>query len=87
MMLNMGPNTHPVPVSMFKDNRDRVIAELRKHSDVSDNSYVLLQGGDSINLYNTDVEYVFRQVSFLSIYLNQLVNELISVIYQWTGDW
>lgn len=63
-MLNMGPNTHSVPVSMFKDNRERVMAELKKQSDVSDNSYVLLQGGDSINLYNTDVEYVFKQVSF-----------------------
>lgn len=70
MMLNMGPNTHSVPVSMFKDNRERVVAELKKHSDVTNNAYVLLQGGDSINLYNTDVEYVFRQVSFVLFILN-----------------
>lgn len=64
MFLNMGPNTLSIPVTMFKDNRERVISELKKHNDVNDNAYVLLQGGDSINLYNTDVEYVFRQVSF-----------------------
>lgn len=64
MLLNMGPNTHSIPVTMFKDNRERVMSELKKHNDVRDNAYVLVQGGDNINLYNTDVEYVFRQVSF-----------------------
>ncbi|KAG4069734.1 hypothetical protein HA402_008572 [Bradysia odoriphaga] len=68
MMLNMGPNTHSVPVSMFKDNRERVAAELRKQNDVTGNAYVLLQGGDSINLYNTDVEYVFRQEPFFTYF-------------------
>lgn len=76
-MLNMGPNTHSVPVTMFKDNRERVMAELRKHNDVNDNAFVLLQGGDSINLYNTDVEYVFRQVSFC---LFELAGKMILVI-------
>lgn len=60
----MGPNTHSIPVTMFKENRERVMSELKKQKGVSDNAYVLLQGGDNINLYNTDVEYVFRQVSF-----------------------
>lgn len=68
MMLNMGPNTHSVPVTMFKENRERVMAALRKENEVSGNAYVLLQGGNSINLYNTDVEYVFRQVSFFCLF-------------------
>lgn len=63
--INMGPGTYAVPVSMFKENRLRVIAELRKQQNVGDNSYVLLQGGDNISLYNTDVDYIFRQVSFV----------------------
>lgn len=68
MMLNMGPNTHSIPLTMFKENRERVMSALKKENDVSDNTYVLLEGGNSINLYNTDVEYVFRQVSFF-VYL------------------
>lgn len=70
MLLNMGPNTHSVPVTMFKDNRERVVSELKKRNDVSDSAYVLLQGGDNINLYNTDVEYVFRQVSFFFSFIS-----------------
>lgn len=61
--INMGPNTHGVPVSMFKENRERVCAALLKHPGVSTESLVVLQGGDSLPLYNTDVDYVFRQVS------------------------
>lgn len=60
--VNMGPGTYAIPVSMFKENRLRVVSELLKTKNVGANSYVLLQGGDSISLYNTDVDYVFRQV-------------------------
>lgn len=64
--INMGPNTHAVPLSMFRDNRDRVCSALRaRHPDATaGDSLILLQGGDSISLYNTDVEYVFRQEAF-----------------------
>jgi len=68
MLLNMGTNTHSIPVTMFRDNRERVMSALKKQNDVSDNSYVLLQGGDGINLYNTDVEYVFRQEPFFTYF-------------------
>lgn len=61
--INMGPDTHSIAVSMFKENRDRVVAALRTHKGVPDHSIVLLEGGNTINLYNTDVQYVFRQVS------------------------
>lgn len=64
--IDMGPGTHAIPVSLFRDNRLRVCAALKAIPNVSDdNTFILLQGGDSINLYNTDVEYLFRQVSVL----------------------
>lgn len=66
--INMGPDTYAIPVSMFKENRLRVISELRKQKNVGDNSYVLLQGGDNISLYNTDVDYIFRQVCFVIVF-------------------
>lgn len=62
--LDMGPGTLAVPLSLFRDNRLRVCAALKAIPNVGDdNTFILLQGGDSINLYNTDVEYNFRQVS------------------------
>lgn len=60
----MGPNTLAIPMSMFKDNRNRVVEELRKLGTLDDSAYVLLQGGSDISLYDTDVDYVFRQESY-----------------------
>lgn len=62
--LDMGPGTMAIPLSLFRDNRLRVRAALKAIPNVGDDdAFVLLQGGDAINLYNTDVEYNFRQVS------------------------
>lgn len=63
--IDMGPGTHAVPLSLFRDNRLRVCNALKSIPSVGNDekAFVLLQGGDSINLYNTDVEYLFRQVS------------------------
>lgn len=62
--LDMGPQTLAIPLSLFRDNRLRVCTAIKAIPNVcDDNAFVLLQGGDSINLYNTDVEYHFRQVS------------------------
>lgn len=62
----MGPHTLAVQLSMFRENRDRVADALlaRSAGDVAANALILLQGGESIPLYNTDVEYVFRQEAF-----------------------
>lgn len=61
--IDMGPGTHAVPLSMFRDNRLRVCNALKGIPNIGDDKmFILLQGGDSINLYNTDVEYLFRQV-------------------------
>lgn len=61
--IDMGPGTHSVPLSMFRDNRLRVCNALKSIPNIGDDkTFVLLQGGNSINLYNTDVEYLFQQV-------------------------
>uniref|UniRef100_A0A0K8TSP9 Xaa-Pro dipeptidase n=1 Tax=Tabanus bromius TaxID=304241 RepID=A0A0K8TSP9_TABBR len=59
-----GDNTLEVPMSMFRDNRERVAAELRKVDSLDDSAYVLLQGGTDINLHDTDVVLLFRQESY-----------------------
>lgn len=61
--IDMGPGTHAIPLSLFRDNRLRVCNALKTIPNIGDDkTFILLQGGDSINLYNTDVEYIFRQV-------------------------
>lgn len=67
--INMGPGTHAIPLSLFRDNRNRVCAELKKNPKVNDSSFVLLQGGDCIPFYDTDTEYVFRQVSGWTLFV------------------
>lgn len=62
--IDMGPGTYALPLSLFRDNRLRVCNALKEIPNAGDNNtFILLQGGDAINLYNTDVEYLFRQVS------------------------
>lgn len=58
----MGPGTHSIPVSLFRDNRNRVCAELKQNPSVDASTFILLQGGDNIPFYDTDTDYVFRQV-------------------------
>lgn len=59
----MGVNTLKVPMTLFKENRAKLIGELKKVQRLDAKAVVLLQGGDNISLYDTDVDYVFRQVS------------------------
>lgn len=58
---SMGPGTLEVPLSLFAKNRKRLAEKLKP------GQIVVLQGGESINHYDTDVEYVFRQVTFTFI--------------------
>lgn len=64
-VINMGPGTHSVPLSLFRDNRQRVCTELKKNSLAGGNTFILLQGGDTISFYDTDTDYVFRQVKYI----------------------
>lgn len=62
--ISLGPGTHELPLSLFQANRQRVCDELKKSDAVDSNTFVLLQGGDTISFYDTDTDYVFRQVGF-----------------------
>lgn len=66
----MGPQTLRVSAELFVLNRIRLCDRLKKHGGVENNAIVLLQGGSLLNLYDTDVEYVFRQVSEPAFLLN-----------------
>lgn len=59
---SMGPGTLEIPLSLFAKNRDRLAEKLKS------GQVVVLQGGDSISHYDTDVEYVFRQASSKKYY-------------------
>lgn len=60
----MGPHTFSVPTELFDLNRKRLCDRLKNVADVKNNAIILLQGGSNQNFYNTDVEYIFRQVRF-----------------------
>ena len=44
----------------------------------TDSSVILLEGGDTLGFYDTDTDYIFKQVRFkLEFILNQINNNLI----------
>ncbi|XP_026730893.1 xaa-Pro dipeptidase isoform X2 [Trichoplusia ni] len=57
---SMGPGTLEIPLSLFAKNRNRLAEKLKS------GQVVVLQGGDSIPHYDTDVEYVFRQEPYFT---------------------
>lgn len=60
----MGPGTHEIPVALYALNRRRLVEKLRVAMKLKGgNPVVLLQGGSEIPFYDTDTNYVFRQVS------------------------
>ncbi|KAK6624514.1 hypothetical protein RUM44_011373 [Polyplax serrata] len=61
---SMGENTLKIPMVLFAENRKRLCRKLKVK--VPKGAIVLLQGGDSLNLYSTDVEYVFRQEPYFN---------------------
>ncbi|XP_043278048.1 xaa-Pro dipeptidase isoform X2 [Venturia canescens] len=62
---SMGDHTLKVPMSLFRKNRDRLIARLRETPDVpAAGAVVLLQGGSEVPFNDTDINHEFRQESF-----------------------
>ena len=59
---SQGEGTLQVPMDLFALNRGRLCKNLRQLPKLQKNSVVVLQGGQGIPRYCTDVEYVFRQV-------------------------
>lgn len=53
----------PVPVKLFEENRQR-LCEALEATALPPNAYVYLEGGKPLPLYNTDIEYAFRQEPF-----------------------
>lgn len=59
----MGDHTMKVPMALFKQNRQRLVAKLRECKEVPAGAIVVLQGGDSNQRYCSDVDFApFRQV-------------------------
>ncbi|XP_028027414.1 xaa-Pro dipeptidase-like [Bombyx mandarina] len=57
---SMGPGTLEVPLSLFATNRERLANKLKS------GQIVVLQGGEDVNHYDTDVQYVFRQEAYFT---------------------
>jgi len=62
---SLGLNTFKVPMSMHAKNRGRLLSKMNA-KDVPLNSIILLKGGESQNLYDTDRETLFRQESYFN---------------------
>lgn len=57
--------TLKVPMSLFRNNRERLLSRLRAHGEIIiQNSFVVLQGGTEIPFNETDINWPFRQESF-----------------------
>ncbi|KAJ8673740.1 hypothetical protein QAD02_005002, partial [Eretmocerus hayati] len=67
-----GEHTLKVPMSLFAENRRRLIDRLRSNPKLQQrfangsktSSFVLLQGGDEVPFNDTDISWPFRQESF-----------------------
>nr|XP_049700229.1 xaa-Pro dipeptidase isoform X1 [Helicoverpa armigera] len=57
---SMGPGTLEVPLSLFAKNRNRLADKLKS------GQVVVLEGGEDISHYDTDIEYVFRQEAYFT---------------------
>uniref|UniRef100_A0A182V619 Peptidase M24 domain-containing protein n=1 Tax=Anopheles merus TaxID=30066 RepID=A0A182V619_ANOME len=62
-VFQMGSHTHAISMTLYRDNRMKVVNELQRAHNfgVDSKPVILLQGGDNISHYDTDVDYVFRQ--------------------------
>ena len=68
MSLSIGSQTHSIPLSLFKNNRNRVVAALKETKRIQNESsaYIILKGGteDEFGFYDTDTnQTTFRQAS------------------------
>ena len=49
-------------MTLFAENRERLLSRLRENPKLKDCSYVLLQGGEEVPFNDTDISWPFRQV-------------------------
>ncbi|CAG2163536.1 unnamed protein product, partial [Oppiella nova] len=62
-MYQMGCHTLAIDASLHRQNRRRLLDRL-KEKNLGTNGVIVLQGGETQNMYCTDVEPVFRQESY-----------------------
>jgi len=60
---SLGQKTHVVPMKMHADNRARFLKEF-KTPDVKETSLIVLRGGASKPIDDSDIEFVFKQESY-----------------------
>jgi len=60
----MGNNTLKVPYALHAENRQRLISRFTRGGDIPKQSFILLEGGKSETLYDSDSDRLFRQESF-----------------------
>lgn len=53
-----------IPRTLHKINRTRLVERLRSDNNIPERSIIVLQGGKTLNNYDTDTEPVFRQESY-----------------------
>jgi hypothetical protein len=68
MSLSLSDQTYKIPLTLFKENRDRVCDSLRQTKKIQNesSSFIILQGGteDQFGFYDTDTTMTtFRQVN------------------------
>jgi Xaa-Pro dipeptidase len=62
-----GLETHKVPMALYRQNRERLVARLEKSAGAASalaGGVVLLRGGRAKTRHETDHEHLFRQESF-----------------------
>lgn len=64
---SLGEGTLQVSMDLFALNRNRLCKSLKELPQTPKNSVVILQGGQGVPRYCTDVEYLFRQVFLVTI--------------------
>ena len=55
----MGVHTLSIPAALHRENRRRLIERL-KSINIGKNGVIVLQGGETQNMYCTDVEVIFH---------------------------
>ncbi|XP_061392352.1 xaa-Pro dipeptidase [Musca vetustissima] len=64
----MSPQTHAVPMALFRKNRQKVCEALKSNVAVEKGSFVLLEGGKDVSFNDTDTNYLFRQESYFQYF-------------------
>eukprot|EP00419_Tripos_fusus_P047217 CAMPEP_0172828296 /NCGR_PEP_ID=MMETSP1075-20121228/20748_1 /TAXON_ID=2916 /ORGANISM="Ceratium fusus, Strain PA161109" /LENGTH=521 /DNA_ID=CAMNT_0013670273 /DNA_START=26 /DNA_END=1591 /DNA_ORIENTATION=- len=58
-----GGGTLQVPMSMHRENREKLLAAFRRRSEVPQDTAIFMHGGSELPVYDTDTNFDFRQES------------------------